>query len=159
MMYRGDFGEVLSEGLHAVFSKRFLSYGFVGLSGVIVNMAVLAVLREGLNMDLTWSAVIGVELAVVNNFLWNDVWTFRDISRRQSGWYVRIKRFFRFNTISLSGLVLNVATIHLLVNVTAVSEYLAAFVAIGLVTVWNFILNVKFSWSDEREAVPFGCLK
>lgn len=132
---------------------RFIRFGIVGFSGVFVNMAVLYLLREQVGLGLTHSAVIAAEAAIINNFLWNDLWTFGDISRGQQGWRRRYKRLLKFNIICLAGLFLNVLLVNLLFNVFRVNEYLAVGIAIAAVTVWNFWFNLKLSWrvTDVRQ--------
>src|SRR4028119_2342158 len=82
---------------------KFLRFGIVGFSGVFVNMGVLYVLRDILNWQLTRSLIIAAELAIINNFWWNDLWTFGDISKRQPRNRQRVKRLLKFNTICLMG--------------------------------------------------------
>jgi dolichol-phosphate mannosyltransferase len=126
--------------------KRFLSFGVVGFSGVFVDLGIFYVLRTVLGLGLTRSAIFSSEVAIINNFLWNDLWTFGDISRRQTGWRKRIKRLLKFNVICLSGLVLNVLLVNFLFNVLEMNEYLAKLIAIASVTLWNFWFNLKLSW-------------
>ncbi|MCT7950827.1 glycosyltransferase [Ancylothrix sp. C2] len=127
--------------------ERFLRFGVVGFSGVFVDMVVLYLLHDGIfNLPLTRSKIIAAEVAIINNFLWNDIWTFGDISTRQRGQRQRIKRFLKFNLICLTGLILNVALLNLLYNLLGINEYLANLMAIGLVTFWNFWINLKLSW-------------
>jgi dolichol-phosphate mannosyltransferase len=78
--------------------------------------------------------------------LWNDLWTFGDISKRQPGKRQRLKRLLKFNTICLMGLILNVLLVNLLFNVFGMNEYLANLIAIAAVTLWNFWINMKLSW-------------
>ena len=85
-------------------------------------------------------------MAIINNFLWNDLWTFGDIASQQRGWRKRIKRLLKFNIVCLSGLVLNVLLVNLLFNVLGVNEYIAKLMAIAAVTLWNFWFNLKLSW-------------
>ena len=125
---------------------KFLRFGIVGFSGVFVNMGVLYVLRDILNWELTRSLIIAAELAIISNFLWNDLWTFGDISRRQPGKRQRLKRLLKFNTICLMGLILNVLLVNLLFNIFGMNEYLANLIAIAAVTLWNFWINMKLSW-------------
>lgn len=125
---------------------RFLRFGLVGFSGVFVDMAVFYLLREQVELGLTRSAFLSAEVAILNNFLWNDLWTFGDISRHQRGWRKRFKRFLKFNVICLAGLVLNVSLVNLLFNVFGINEYVAKLIAIAAVTVLNFWLNFKLSW-------------
>lgn len=136
---------------------RFIRFGIVGLSGVFVDMAVLYLLSDpaSLGWGLTRSKIIASEIAILNNFLWNDRWTFGDISQHQQGWNKRVKRFLKFNLICLAGLVLNVLTLNLLFNVFGINRYGANLLAIAAVTLWNFWLNLKLSWrvTDAKSAV------
>lgn len=133
--------------------KRFLSFGLVGFSGVFVDMGVLYLLSDPttLGWGLTRSKIIAAEVAILNNFLWNDAWTFADISSRQKGWRKRIKRFIKFNLVCLAGLILNVLLLNILFNLLGFKlipygRYIANFIAIAIVTIWNFWFNLKLSW-------------
>jgi dolichol-phosphate mannosyltransferase len=128
--------------------RRFLRFGLVGLSGVCVDMAIFYLLSDPttLHWGLTRSKVIASEFAIFNNFLWNDSWTFRDISSHQSGWDKRIKRFIKFNLVCLIGLMLNVTILNILYNYLNVNQYLANLLAISIVTIWNFWINLKLNW-------------
>ncbi|WP_341733284.1 glycosyltransferase [Microcoleus sp. EPA2] len=125
---------------------KFLRFGLVGFSGVFVNMAALYVLRNFCNLELTRSLILAAELAIINNFLWNDLWTFGEISRRQRGHRQRLKRLLKFNTICLMGLILNVLLVNVMFNIFGMNEYLANLIAIVAVTLWNFWINMKLSW-------------
>ncbi|KAB8320944.1 glycosyltransferase [Tolypothrix campylonemoides VB511288] len=127
---------------------RFLRFGLVGLSGVFVDMAVLYLLSDPttLALPLTRSKIIAGEVAIVNNFLWNDMWTFADVSSQQQQWRQRLKRFLKFNMICLAGLVLNVLVLNLVFNFVIPNRYIANLIAIAVATVWNFWVNLKLSW-------------
>ncbi len=129
-------------------AKAFFRFALVGLSGVFIDMAVLYLLHTGLGLPLTRSKILAAEVAILNNFVWNDLWTFAAISRSQRGWGARFKRFLKFNMICLAGLVLNVLALNLIYNLIFGQRwaYVANLLAIGLVTVWNFWLNLKLSW-------------
>ncbi|BAY42979.1 GtrA family protein [Scytonema sp. HK-05] len=127
---------------------RFLRFGLVGLSGVFVDMTVLYLLSDPttLGLPLTRSKIIAGEVAIVNNFLWNDMWTFADVSSHQQQWRQRLKRFLKFNIICLAGLVLNVLVLNLVFNFVIPNRYIANLIAIAVATVWNFWVNLKLSW-------------
>jgi len=131
-----------------VLIQRFLRFGLVGLSGVFVDMAILYLLSDAskLAWGITRSKMISSEVAVINNFLWNDLWTFRDISSQQVGWRKRIRRFLKFNFICLFGIVLNILILNFLYNYLHINQYLANLIAIAIVTIWNFWFNLKLSW-------------
>ncbi|MEQ8381355.1 MAG: glycosyltransferase [Coleofasciculus sp. A1-SPW-01] len=125
---------------------RFIRFGVVGFSGVFVDMGIFYLLREQAGLGLTRSAILSAEVAILNNFLWNDLWTFGDISRHQRGWRQRLERFLKFNLVCLAGLILNVLLVNLLFNVFGINEYISKLIAIAAVTVWNFWINLKLSW-------------
>ncbi len=126
---------------------RFIRFGVVGLSGVFVDMAMLYLLSDPttLGWPLTRSKIVASELAIINNFLWNDFWTFGDIARQQPGTRQFLKRLLKFNTVCLAGLVLNVLLLNLFFNF-GLNRYIANLIAIALVTIWNFWVNLKLSW-------------
>ena len=136
---------------------RFFRFGVVGFSGVFVDMAVLYLLSDPttLSWGLTRSKIIAAEVAIVNNFLWNDAWTFADMSRNQHGWNQRLKRFFKFNLVCLCGVLFNVVLLNVMFNFLGFNSlphgrYIANFMAIAIVTVWNFWLNMKLSWRSTQ---------
>jgi dolichol-phosphate mannosyltransferase len=136
-------------------SAVFIRFCLVGLTGVVVDLGVFNLLRQGFELGLTRSAFISAEVAIVNNFLWNDLWTFGDISRRQRGVPQRLKRFFKFNLVCTIGIILQLIIINLIYNFFSLSDtvksliridMLAKLIAIILVTLWNFWFNSKLSW-------------
>ncbi len=145
----------LSTGFLGQFSQRigfpigrFVRFGLVGFSGVFVDMVVLYLLSDPttLSLPLTRSKIIAGEVAILNNFLWNDIWTFADVSRAQLQGSQRLKRFLKFNMICLAGLVLNVLVLNLVFNFVIPNRYVANLIAIAIATVWNFWVNLKLSW-------------
>jgi len=127
---------------------RFLRFAVVGFSGVFVDMAMLFILSDPtmLGWGLTRSKLIGGEVAIVNNFYWNDRWTFGDVSSRQNRLAQRIRRFAKFQIVCLSGLALNTILLNVQFNLLGINRYIANAVAIAIVTGWNFWLNLKLSW-------------
>lgn len=125
---------------------RFLRFGVVGFSGVFVDMGIFYLLRNSVGLGLTRSGIISSELAIINNFLWNDLWTFKDIAREQPGKRRLLIRLFKFNLVCLAGLVLHILILNLLYNLLGMNEYLAKLIAIIIVTFWNFWINLKLSW-------------
>jgi dolichol-phosphate mannosyltransferase len=99
-----------------------------------------------LGLPVTRSKILAGEVAIVNNFLWNDMWTFADVSTQQRQWRQRLKRFLKFNMICLAGLVLNVLVLNLVLNFLIPNPYIANLIAIAVATVWNFWVNLKLSW-------------
>jgi dolichol-phosphate mannosyltransferase len=131
---------------------RFLRFGLVGFSGLFIDMGLLYVLFDGLGLGLTRSALIAAEMAIINNFIWNDFWTFRDLARQQKQWRQRIKRLGKFNVICGLGLGLKLVLLNIFFNVFGINAYAANFLAIAIVTIWNFWLSFKLGWRVTQQA-------
>lgn len=151
--YLGHLARLRSRGRLAKISRqfptvRFVRYSLVGLSGIFIDMAILYLLSTQLGWGLTRSKVIASEAAIINNFLWNDIWTFADLSRQQQGWSARFKRLLKFNTICLIGLSLDVLLLNVFYNLVFAQslKYIANLIAIGSAAVWNFWINLKLNW-------------
>jgi dolichol-phosphate mannosyltransferase len=130
-------------------SSRFFRFAVVGASGVIVDMAVLFLLSDPkmLGLGLTRSKIVAAETAIVTNFLFNDLWTFRDLAAAQPGFVGRVRRFLGFNVICSVGVAINVVLLNLLFNYAGINRYLANAMAIVAVTGWNYLLNRKLNWA------------
>ncbi|PZO18162.1 MAG: hypothetical protein DCF25_10240 [Leptolyngbya foveolarum] len=158
---------------------RFLRFGVVGFSGLFVDLVIFYLLRELLNLSLYLSTALSIEAAIVNNFLWNDAWTFAGLAQNQQGWrpsfrplrFIRLSarflRFIKFNSVCLIGAFLQVGLMFIILLIPAVNqlpvlagqfitaswinnanEYFAKIVAIAIVTIWNFWINLKLSWRN-----------
>jgi dolichol-phosphate mannosyltransferase len=125
---------------------RFIRFILVGFTGLAFDMGFLYLLYDVLGLGLTRSAILAAELAIINNFFWNDLWTFGDLSKHQRQWRKVLKRLLKFNIICLMGLVLKVLLLNALFNGLHLNAYLANFLAIIAVTIWNFWINFKLSW-------------
>jgi dolichol-phosphate mannosyltransferase len=134
----------------ALLPPRFLRFGIVGLSGVAVDMAILWLLKGRLGWPLTASKLIAAEVAMANNFLWNDLWTFGDLAAFQGYGWLRLRRFAKFNAICAAGLALSVGLLEMQVGIFKLNPYLANAVAIAVTTGWNYWMNKIFSWAAPR---------
>jgi len=135
--------------------NRFVRFATVGLSGVVVDMGMLYLLSDPTTLawGLTRSKLIASELAIINNFIWNDAWTFRDLASNQRSIKQRLRRFGKFQLICLAGVVLNTTLLNLQFNLLGMNRYLANAIAIAVVTGWNFWLNLKLSWRVAQSEV------
>jgi dolichol-phosphate mannosyltransferase len=127
---------------------RFL---VVGGTGVLVNSLALLVLFQWAHLALVLASALAAELAIVNNFWWNDRWTFRlplpaDNKRTQ----LSLHRFARFNLVSLAGLVITTGTLWILVRQLGVYYLAANLLGIALATAWNFAANSVWTWGGTQ---------
>jgi dolichol-phosphate mannosyltransferase len=127
---------------------RFTKFCLVGGSGVVVDMGMLFLLADPrcLGWGVTVSKVIAAETALANNFLWNELWTFRPSSENASGHRGWPRRFLLFNLICGAGIGLAVLLLHAFHTWLGWNLYLSNLMAIILVTAWNFGMNAYFNW-------------
>ena len=125
---------------------RFLKFGAVGFSGVFVDLGVFWILSNGFGLEAVTATILSAEVAVLNNFIWNDRWTFGDRSIQQPGRRSMVRRFLKFNVLCLVGIVFQGTLVGLMSNVAGVPAIGAKLLAIGIVMLWNFWINLKLSW-------------
>ncbi|WP_323309745.1 GtrA family protein [Anabaena cylindrica] len=133
-----------------IFFSRLIRFGVVGLSGVFVDLGVFYFMHTLLGWVLTPSGMLSTEVAIINNFFWNDIWTFGDISDSQQLDDEQLQRFLKFNFICFFGLILNILIVNFLVYKFEMNEYLAKLVAIVCVIFWNFGINLRWNWQVKE---------
>jgi len=137
--------------------KRYLLFCAVGGSGLLVDMALFHVLHTRAGWPLEVSKLLAAETALLNNFIWNDRWTFGH--RRPGTDAPWPRRLFRFHVICLSGIVLATLLLGLLHRWAGIHAELANLAAIVLVSGWNFGWSRLWGWAPDRvrsAATPVG---
>ncbi|MDD5094009.1 MAG: glycosyltransferase family 2 protein [Dehalococcoidia bacterium] len=124
--------------------RRFIMYCAVGLSGVVVNLGILALLTEGFGMFYAFSNAIAVEASIINNFAWNEHWTFRD--RQTSAYRSVLARMAKFNLVCMVGFGINEGILIFFTEVTGVYYIFSAVLGIMAVTLFNFVFNKWWTW-------------
>ena len=115
----------------------------VGAVGYLINLAVYdALLHEGLHYLV--AATCSFLVAVTSNYLWNRVWTFREL-RGHVG--IQGMRFF---VVSLAALAANLFVLHLLIADGGLAKLPAQAVAIVAVTPLNFVGNKLWSFRRRK---------
>src|SRR5437762_14083722 len=96
-------------------SKRYAKFCIVGGTGMVVDMSIIGLLASPymLGWNLSLSKAIAAEVAIINNFVWNDVWTFRGLAGSGNIQPERLGRFGRFNLICVAGIGLSVVLLNI----------------------------------------------
>ncbi len=123
-------------------ARQFVKFCLVGGSGVVVNMALVYALHEWLRLALLLASPIAVEASILNNFFWNNLWTFR-------AGRAELSRLAKFNLISLGGMAITTGILTFLVSHYGVYWPIANLIAIGVATIWNFVLNFAWTWGAQ----------
>jgi dolichol-phosphate mannosyltransferase len=122
---------------------QLFKFGAVGGSGYVVNLAVFALLAEGLGVHHLLAAVGAFCVAVTNNFLWNRYWTFGAAEGETA---FQAPRFF---IVSFGALVINLIALQLLVTTVDMSALPAQALAVAIAMPFNFIGNKVWTFSWE----------
>ena len=131
--------------------RQFIRYAVVGLSGVVVNLAVLHGLKyfnQSMNENYSLRAsIIATIFAMISNYFLNNFWTFRDF--RLTG-RNQLSGMIRFAGVSGTGALINISVTWFLQSVTNGGLPLTVATLIGIVisTVWNFELNSRVTWKS-----------
>jgi putative flippase GtrA len=128
---------------HLGYMARF---ALVGGTGVLVNSGVLYVLVEGLHWHTLAAAAVATEAAIVSNFVLNDRWTFR-LAEGRTTWFGRL---WRYNLVAVGGLLISLAVLAALSMGLGVHYLLANLVGIAAATMWNYLINLRVTWTLER---------
>lgn len=117
------------------FLFKFLKFGLVGLSGVIVDFAVTWICKEKLHIQKFVANSIGFTVAASGNYLLNRWWTFQSHNQKV------LQEYLGFIAVSVIGLAINNAILWYLHDRCKINFYLAKLFAIGITTIWNFLAN------------------
>jgi len=114
-----------------------------------VNLGSLYVLHEVIGAPAPLASAISIELSIISNFVWHDLWTFSGQPLANSA----VGRFLRFNAVSGSSLLIQFSIFLILTVVLDVHFLLAQLAGIAAGGVWNYLLNVNWTWrTNDKEA-------
>lgn len=122
--------------LDKILLLKFIKFGVVGCSGMIVDFGVTYLLKEKAKLNKFLSNSAGFVLAATNNYIWNRLWTFH--SKNED---IPVE-YLSFFIISLIGLGINNLTIYLLADRLKWNFYFSKLCATAVVMVWNFTMNM-----------------
>jgi putative flippase GtrA len=127
-------------GEHRAQLRRWLAFNFVGGLGILIQLSTLAALTAGAGLNYLLATGLGVEAAVLHNFVWHERWTWRDrAGQDKPGCWRRLLRFQITNgALSLGG---NLVLMQILVTTRAMNYTLANVVSITLCSILNFLAS------------------
>ncbi len=123
---------------------NFAKFCLVGGSGVLVNMGLYWILTRFGGLYTTLAATISIETSILSNFILNNFFTFR--LRNVPGTKPFFQRLLKFNLFSLAGMGINLGLLWLFHNYMGIHDLLSMFLAILIVTLWNYLVNTWWTW-------------
>jgi len=122
--------------------SKFIRFGAVGLSGMVLDFSITWLFKEVLKINRYLANAAGFIVAASSNYLLNRIWTFNS-HNPDVGW-----EYGRFLVVSTAGLAINSLTLWLLHKKGNMNFYLAKLFAIAVTTIWNFLANYFFTFSQ-----------
>jgi dolichol-phosphate mannosyltransferase len=134
--------------------RSWMRYAVVGFSGAVVNVGVLTFLVERLAWPVGAALALAILLALLNNFFWNWLFTFRpsqalSVEPRAGV----LSRLAHYGKVCATGAALN-ASLTLLLNWRGVPLPLASAAGVTLGGVWNLFFNVPAIWRSWDSPAP-----
>ena len=134
--------------------RRWLKFNLVGVLGAIVQLAVLEALTRGLKLQYLWATAMAVETALLHNFIWQEVFTWRGVGLAESLGQ-RLWRLVRFNLangmVSLLG---NLLLMWVFAGLFKWPYLIANLVAICACALLNFYLSERHIFVKTLERAP-----
>lgn len=128
---------------------KFIKFGIVGGTGFIVNFVALRLLRSlGFTETLSWA--LSTELAIINNYIFNNIWTFKD--QEIKGIKQTILKFLQFNLTSAGALLIQSIAGPIGVRLVG-AQYdglVLAFIVLFLVLPYNFTMYNLVIWRKRK---------
>lgn len=136
-------------------------FALVGLSGTLLNIAVLSILTNYFRMSPAYAILFAIELSIISNFLLNKTYTFKHLNPNDRGTSSNVykdinsasrekKTFLLYQIGALSVAVFSYITYILLYKVVGLNYLLADIICIALGFIISFTYSSKFVWKAQN---------
>lgn len=128
---------------------KITQFVVVGLSGTLITWGTLFAFVEGVGLPVWISYSLAYSFGIVNNFIWNRIWTFRSEGRKTRAEFFK---YIAVNIVSLSGY----WGLSTLLNHIGLHYFVANIIGMALSFIINYILNRiwTFNYKIYDEATP-----
>jgi putative flippase GtrA len=136
---------------------RWLKFNTVGLVGIGVQLAALAIYSSLLRIHYLVATGMAVETAVLHNYVWHELWTWRDRRTPRAGWRVIAGRLLRFHLGNgLASLLSNLLLMKFFVGSLGMKVLPANLLSIAITAVVNFLIAEFFVFRRRGPSPPSG---
>lgn len=137
---------LVSKRIGDVVPPRFVLFGLVGGSGVVLHLAVLWLLYVAAGKPFAFAQTAATVLVMTSNFFLNNILTWRDY--RLKGW-AAFTGLLQFYAACAIGAFLNISVATFLAE-RGVPWWGAGFVGLIIGSVWNFAVTAATTWKRRR---------
>jgi dolichol-phosphate mannosyltransferase len=139
----------ISSIIHQKEVRRIAKFCMVGAWGFVVNMFFLWLFTETVGLFYLLSSLIAIEISLLNNFVLNDLWTWRD--RGKEGKREYFKRMLQYHVTASAAMLANVAILWVLTELFGVYYLVSNVFGILCGSALNFFLNDRWTFKHKRE--------
>ena len=125
---------------------RFVVFGLVGALGVVVHLAVLAILFRNHYLNFLRAQAVATVVSMTFNFVLNNVVTFRDRRLRGINFVFGLMKFYMACAI---GAVMNVGFAGVMMR-HGMRWWLVGVAGTAISSVWNYWVNAVVTWRRAR---------
>lgn len=137
--------------------QRFVKFGIVGGTGFVVNYVGLELLKK-FGLSTYFAALFATEAAIISNFIFNNIWTFKDKTITKITDI--IFQFAKFNIASLFAVIVQPPIVTLATRIfsdTSMVRLGALLFALVIVLIYNYTVYNLFIWKTWK--IPWAKAK
>ncbi len=126
-------------------------YIAVGIGGVVIGMVTIWCFTEVVGLFYLASGCLGAFFSILNDFTFNEIWTFSHRRRRPLFTFGLVQRFARFTASKAAGFLICITALAFLTQVVGFHYLISNLFAIGVSFVWNYTASTFWVWSRRRQ--------
>ena len=134
--------------------KKFLKFGTTGVLNTLVDLAVYSVCIEILKLDVKIAQPIGQFFAIINSYIINKNWTFRDTHHFRDGEQKRGNynktEMLKFLLVNGGSIIINGFSVYGLHDVLGINKYLCKIPIAFVTVIINYFGNKFFVFKQGQ---------
>lgn len=126
---------------------RFLKYCIVGITGMVINTAVLILLTSSGSYYIL-SSIFAGEISILSNFVMNDYWTFNEFVVSGKS-YSYMTRAIYYNWTRVGMIFTNALVLYILTEFLSIDYVISNIVAMATGVLWGYFSAIKMVWKRQ----------